>query len=119
MFNGDIGFVEKINSRERTLTVLFDDERRVVYDFIGLDELEPAYAVTVHKSQGSEFPCVVLPMYPVAPLLMTRNLFYTAVTRAKRLVVLVGRESAMRQMVDNDQEQTRYSLLRRRLEGGL
>ncbi len=108
VFNGDVGFIDEIDIKEETLTVLFE-ERRVVYDFSQLDELDLAYAVTVHKSQGSEFEAVVMPMYPTAPMLQNRNLLYTAVTRAKKLVVLCGRENVIRAMVDNISEQKRYS----------
>lgn len=83
--------------------------------FYQLDELEPAYAITVHKSQGSEFEIVVMPMYQAPPMLLSRNLFYTAVTRAKRLVVLVGSERIMRTMVDNNRHVQRYSSLDQKL----
>jgi len=116
VFNGDVGYIETIDEEENTLTVLFDDDRRVKYDYNQLDELELAYAITVHKSQGSEFPVVVMPVFPGAPMLMSRNLFYTAVTRAKKLVVLVGMESVIKTMVDNNRETTRYSGLRKKLE---
>jgi exodeoxyribonuclease V alpha subunit len=116
VFNGDVGYIEKINPEEEYITVVFDD-RRVVYSFSQLDELELAYAVTVHKSQGSEFEAVVMPMYPAPPMLLSRNLFYTAVTRAKKLVVLVGRESIVEKMVENASESKRYSLLKNRLGG--
>lgn len=116
VFNGDVGFIEKINFDKENVKVIFDD-RICVYDFSQLDELDLAYAVTVHKSQGSEFDVVVMPMYPVAPLLQSRNLFYTSVTRAKKLVVLVGRSSVIANMVDNVNEQKRYSGLLNKLEG--
>ena len=96
----------------------FDDGRRAVYDSSMLDELEPAYCMSVHKSQGSEFEAVVLPLFSGPPMLMTRNLLYTAVTRAKKLVVLVGRESCVRQMVDNNHILRRYSALTERLKQG-
>ena len=117
-FNGDIGFVVSVNRREMELTVEFDDGRRAVYDSSMLDELEPAYCMSVHKSQGSEFEAVVLPLFSGPPMLMTRNLLYTAVTRAKKLVVLVGRESCVRQMVDNNHILRRYSALTERLKQG-
>ena len=117
-FNGDIGFVVSVNRRELELTVEFDDGRRAVYDSSMLDELEPAYCMSVHKSQGSEFEAVVLPLFSGPPMLMTRNLLYTAVTRAKKLVVLVGRESCVRQMVDNNHILRRYSALTERLKQG-
>jgi len=97
--------------------VLFDEERLVRYDFNQLEELEMAYAVTVHKSQGSEFDAVIIPMFPCAPQLMCRNLLYTAVTRAKTLVVLVGRESVMHTMIANNKQVERYSGLCAKIRG--
>lgn len=114
VFNGDVGFVTDINIPRQTLTVTYDD-RRVVYDFIGLDELELAYATTVHKSQGSEFDVVIMPMFDTHRLLMTRNLLYTAITRAKRLVILVGKEEVLKQFVDNNNVLMRYSGLKEKL----
>ncbi len=93
------------------MTVIFDD-RAVIYDFMLLDELELAYAATVHKSQGSEFDAVIMPMCETHRLLMTRNLLYTAITRAKKLVVLVGNEDVIKQYVDNDNIQRRFSGLK-------
>ena len=101
------------------MTVLFDDERTVEYDYQQLEELELAYCLSVHKSQGSEFPCVVLPLISGPPLLMTRNLLYTAVTRARQLVVIIGRPGCVRQMVLNDHTQARYSSLCERLKRAL
>ncbi len=115
VFNGDVGYVESINDDDNIMTVIFDDDKKVKYEFGQLEELELAYALTVHKSQGSEFPVVVMPMFPGAPMLMSRNLFYTAVTRAKELVVLVGQENVIRRMVDNNREIKRYSGLARKL----
>jgi exodeoxyribonuclease V alpha subunit len=109
VFNGDVGMISKINEEAQTIEVLFDDERLVEYDFSILDEIEPAFAVTIHKSQGSEFPVVVIPVFPGPPVLMTRNLLYTAVTRAKKLVVLVGEEDSLRSMVENQRETLRNS----------
>ena len=99
------------------MSVEFDDGRRAVYDSGMLDELEIAYCMSVHKSQGSEFEAVVLPLLSGPPMLMTRNLLYTAVTRAKRLVVIVGRESCVSMMVENNRILTRYSALSQRLSG--
>ncbi|MBE7035114.1 MAG: ATP-dependent RecD-like DNA helicase [Ruminococcaceae bacterium] len=110
VYNGDIGVIESIDSD--TVTVLFDGERYVDYKPAMLEELEHAYAVTVHKSQGSEFPAVVMPVFHGVPRLMTRNLIYTAVTRATRLVVLVGQKSAVETMVQNNFEEKRYSALK-------
>ena len=110
LFNGDIGTVEEIDLSEESLTVRFDD-RLATYSFDMLDELELAYAITVHKSQGSEYPVVVMPMYYCPPMLMTRNLFYTAVTRAKSMVILVGRSDVPERMVENNREILRYTTL--------
>ena len=115
VFNGDIGFIIAVDRREKALTVEFDDGRVAEYDESLLDELELAYCMSVHKSQGSEFDAVVLPLISGPPMLMTRNLLYTAVTRAKRLVVIVGREGCVRQMVDNNRILHRYSALDWRL----
>ncbi len=107
VFNGDIGAVEKIGSGGE-MTVIFDD-RIVKYDIESSDELDHAYAITVHKSQGSEYPVVIIPVYDCAPQLLTRHLLYTAITRASRMVVLVGREDIIRRMVDNDIVDGRYT----------
>ncbi|MBR0464699.1 MAG: ATP-dependent RecD-like DNA helicase [Clostridia bacterium] len=115
VFNGDMGFIIGIDPEEHTVTVAFDDERVVEYDDETLEELELSYCVSVHKSQGSEFPCVVMPAWNMPPLLMTRNLFYTAITRAKKLVVLVGREACIRRQVSNARILQRYSALGGRL----
>ena len=116
VFNGDIGYILAVDRRARALTVEFDDGRVADYDESLLDELELAYCMSVHKSQGSEFDAVVLPLLSGPPMLMTRNLLYTAVTRAKRLVVIVGREGCVRAMVDNNHVARRYSALDVRLE---
>ena len=115
VFNGDMGIIREIDVKSKYMTVLFDDDRIVDYEFTRLDELDLSYAITVHKSQGSEFPIVILPVFHCAPMLMCRNLFYTAVTRAKDMVILVGDESAVRHMVDNNTERERYSGLAERL----
>jgi len=117
VFNGDVGSIYSINHKGQYLEVLFDEERLVRYDFNQLEELEMAYAVTVHKSQGSEFDAVIIPMFPCAPQLMCRNLLYTAVTRAKTLVVLVGRESVMHTMIANNKQVERYSGLCAKIRG--
>ncbi len=115
VFNGDVGFITKIDNRSQKVSVVFDD-KLVEYDFLLLDELELAYAVTVHKSQGSEFDVVVMPMFETHRLLMTRNLLYTAITRAKSLVVLVGRAEYIKTFVDNDNIQGRFSGLKDKLQ---
>lgn len=114
VFNGDVGFIIEIDNYNQKLTVQYDD-KLVVYDFLLLDEIELAYAVTVHKSQGSEFDAVIMPMFETHRLLMTRNLLYTAVTRAKSLVVLVGQEEIMAQYISNNNVQRRFSGLKDKL----
>lgn len=109
VFNGDIGFIHKIDKEENKVTVIFDGDKFVEYEFAQLEELELAYAMTVHKSQGSEFPVVVMPMTWVAPVLANRNLLYTGVTRGKKAVVLVGSERQMMAMVDNNSTKKRNS----------
>lgn len=116
VFNGDMGFIESIDNENKVLSVIFDDERKVIYDFAFLDELELAYAITIHKSQGSEFPVVIIPVYMGAPFLMNRNLLYTGITRAKRMVVVVGVPKALKFMVDNTRSMERYSSLRWRIQ---
>lgn len=111
IYNGDIGYIEEVNNT--SVTVIFDEDKRVEYPNSMLEELEHAYAVTVHKSQGSEFPAVVMPVFHGAPMLMNRNLIYTAITRAKDFVALVGQKSAAEKMVDNDYEAKRYSSLKK------
>ena len=114
IFNGDIGVIESINNEEAYMKIRFDD-RVATYDFVLLEELELAYAITVHKSQGSEYPVVIIPMYSCPPMLMTRNLLYTAVTRAKKMVVMVGRAEIVMKMVENNSEILRYTTLKHRL----
>lgn len=116
VFNGDMGFIESIDLEGKKLSIIFDDERRVIYDFMYLDELDLAYAITIHKSQGSEFPVVIIPAYMGAPLLMNRNLLYTGITRAKEMVVVVGIPKALKYMVDNTRSMERYSSLNWRIK---
>ena len=115
IFNGDVGFIRSVDKESGILSVMFDEDKIAEYDFSMLDELELAYAVTVHKSQGSEFPVVVMPVMWFPPVLATRNLLYTAVTRGKRAVVLCGSEERIRAMVDNNRISLRYSGLKNRL----
>ncbi len=121
IFNGDIGTIEKIDNSEGIFVINFDD-RICEYDVSSLDELEHAWAVTVHKSQGSEYPYVIFPLYSCAPMLLTRNLFYTAVTRAKKMVILVGKRWVVSQMVENERHAVRYTglcdMLKRNSERG-
>src|SRR5208282_639416 len=106
--NGDIGQIVKIDPVERELTIRFD-QRDVVYDFGELDEVSLAYAITIHKSQGSEFPCVVTPLAMQQYMLLQRNLIYTGVTRGRKLVVLIGQRKALVLAVKNNQTQNRFS----------
>ena len=115
VFNGDMGIIREINEYTERLTVEFDEGRYVEYPFANLEELELAYAVTIHKSQGSEYPAVVIPLLPGPRMLMNRNLLYTAVTRAKSCVTLVGDPAVFDQMIDNAMEQKRYSTLSLRM----
>ncbi len=115
IYNGDIGIIREINSFAELLTVEFDEGRMVEYSFKQLEELELAYAITIHKSQGSEYPAVVIPVFSGPRMLMTRNLIYTAVTRAKSCVCLVGTPEVFKEMVNNEMEQRRYSGLKERI----
>ncbi len=116
VFNGDMGVIDNINFYSEKLTVKFEDDRYVEYPFKQLDELELAYAVTVHKSQGSEYPAVVIPLLSGPRMLMNRNILYTAVTRAKKCVCIVGTEEVFYGMVENGNEQKRYSTLAKRIQ---
>ena len=111
LFNGDIGVIERIDTNEERIIIRFDD-KTAEYGYDMLDELELAYAITVHKSQGSEYPVVIIPMYSCAPMLMARNLLYTAVTRAKSMVVLVGRLDIPRKMTENNRLILRFTTLK-------
>lgn len=114
VFNGDIGVIERIEPEHERMVILFD-ERRVYYDFSLLDELEHAYAITVHKSQGSEYPVVIIPIYGCSERLLTRHMLYTAITRASRMVILVGREDLIRRMVDSVSDDKKFTGLSRRI----
>ena len=110
VYNGDIGTVTGFDTEENLMEVRFDD-RRCALDLTQVDEVDHAYAVTVHKSQGSEYPCVILPLYDCAPMLLSRNLLYTAVTRASKMVILVGKLSVLERMVENNRHQVRCTML--------
>lgn len=116
VFNGDCGIITAIKEDEELVVVTFEDSKVVEYEFNQLDELELAYAVTIHKSQGSEYPVVILPIHSGPPMLLSRNLLYTAVTRAKKMVVGVGLVETVQRMVDNNREIERYSSLGRHLK---
>ncbi len=115
VFNGDVGIIKEINDWAKTVTVIFDENKKVDYPFTGLDELELAYAITIHKSQGSEYPAVVIPMMEGPKMLMNRNILYTAITRAKKCVTLVGDANAFYSMIDNTSQAKRYSGLKDRI----
>lgn len=116
VFNGDFGYIESIDLEDNILKVLFDEDRLVEYTFNNLDELKLAYAITVHKSQGSEFPVVIIPVHWGPPMLLTRNLIYTGITRAKELVVLVGEEKYLYMMIKNNRISKRYSSLDKKIK---
>ena len=116
IFNGDMGKILEINEFSRTLTIQYDESRNVEYAYSQLDELELAYAVTIHKSQGSEYPAVILPLMGGPKQLFSRNLLYTGVTRAKKCVAILGYEDTVRDMVDNNHSNIRYTGLRDRID---
>jgi exodeoxyribonuclease V alpha subunit len=118
VFNGDLGIVQEIDDEEEKVVIIFDDDKTVEYDFSILDEIEPAFAVTIHKSQGSEFPVVIIPLFQGPQILLTRNLLYTAITRAKDLVILVGQDKVLFEMIENQRETLRYSGLSDKLRKG-
>ena len=111
IFNGDTGIIVEINTFAETVTVLFDEGKKVEYKYSQLDELELAYAITIHKAQGSEYNAVVIPIFMGPQMLMNRNLLYTAVTRAKKCVTIVGSSNMVQLMIDNTSEQKRYTSL--------
>lgn len=115
VFNGDLGYITHINNEDDIVTIIFDDEKEVEYDFSDLDEIKLSYATTVHKAQGSEFPVVVMPIHWGPPMLLTRNLIYTAITRASQLVVLVGEMKYLNIMIKNNKIEQRYSSLDRKI----
>lgn len=108
IFNGDIGIIREIDPAAQLIAIDFDG-RIAEYDFNMTEELELAYAITVHKSQGSEYPIVVIPLYSYTPKLLTRNLFYTAITRAQQMVILVGDGEIANRMIDNNRQTKRYT----------
>lgn len=116
VFNGDTGILTKINEFSETAEVEFEDGRIAEYSFKQLEELELAYAVTIHKSQGSEYPAVVMPILSGPKMLLNRNLLYTAVTRAKKCVTIVGSEVVFEEMIANEKQQKRFSSLHIRLK---
>ena len=115
IFNGDMGIIREINTYEESITVKFDEQRKVKYPYSLLEELELAYAITIHKAQGSEYPAVVIPLLQGPRQLYNRNLLYTAVTRAKKCVTLVGSNAVFQEMIQNTQEQERNTSLSERI----
>lgn len=116
VFNGELGIIEKINEVEKTITVKFDDGKTAVYENTDLDQLEHAYAITVHKAQGSEFDVVILPITQLAPMLQTRNLIYTAITRAKKLLIVIGNKNVIDYMIKNNNTKNRNTGLEYKLK---
>ena len=116
IFNGELGIIDRINKEEKTVRVKFDDGKIATYDNTDLDQLEHAYAITVHKSQGSEFDVVILVASQSAPMLLTRNLIYTAMTRAKKLLIVIGSQSVVSYMIQNNTTRQRNTGLTYKLE---
>ena len=116
VFNGDTGIVMEIVPFNKSMTVRFEDGRYVEYSFDDLDELELAYSITVHKAQGSEYPAVIIPMYVGPRMLMNRNILYTAITRARKCVCIIGEEQVFMQMAKNESEAKRYTSLDERIK---
>ncbi len=115
IFNGDMGIVKEINEYSQDVVVEFDESRRVRYPFADLDEIELAYAITIHKSQGSEYPAVIMPILGGPRMLLNRNLLYTAVTRAKNTVCILGSKETVYTMVDNEEQLKRFTGLKERI----
>ncbi len=115
IYNGDIGYIQSIDLEKEKVSILFDDEKLVDYDFEELEQLEHAYAITIHKSQGSEFDYVILPLYTGYAKLLTRNLLYTAMTRAKKMLIIVGNQNVVHYMVDNIESKNRKTGLKQKL----
>ena len=112
IYNGDIGYITNIEPNSHQVTVKFDDGKICKYEKTDLYQITLAYAITIHKSQGSEFDCVVIPLVPGAPIIITRNLLYTAITRAKKTVVLVGSKQILARMIHNNYTAKRFTLLK-------
>ncbi|MFZ7121708.1 MAG: ATP-dependent RecD-like DNA helicase [Eubacteriaceae bacterium] len=119
VFNGDIGIIDKISTENKKLVIIFDYEKKAIYDFEELDELMLSYAITVHKSQGSEFPVIIMPIFKGPGILLNRNLLYTAITRAKELVILIGHKQYIQGMIKNTKNNKRLTGLRQRIESNI
>ena len=116
VFNGELGKIEKISSKVKTIFVRFDDGKVATYEGNELEQLEHAYSITVHKSQGSEFDVVILVVAQTAPMLLTRNLIYTAMTRAKKLLIVIGAQSTINYMINNNTTRHRNTGLKFKLQ---
>ena len=116
IFNGELGIIDRINKEEKTVRVKFDDGKIATYDNTDLDQLEHAYAITVHKSQGSEFDVVIMPIVQAAPMLLTRNLLYTGMTRAKKMLIIVGNANVIEYMINNADNKKRNTGLEYKLK---
>ena len=116
IFNGDMGIIREINDYSEDLTVEYDEHRLVRYQFFELDEIELSYAITIHKSQGSEYPAVVMPILGGPRMLLNRNLLYTGITRARNTVCILGSSQTLTEMTQNEQQLKRYTGLRSRIE---
>ena len=116
VFNGELGIIERINPVEKNVRVKFDDGKTAIYENADLDQLEHAYAITVHKAQGSEFDVVILPICQLAPMLQTRNLIYTAITRAKKMLIVIGNKNIVDYMIANNNTKNRNTGLKYKME---
>lgn len=116
VFNGELGTIEKIDEQEKMLKIRFDDEKEVWYDFSDLDQIEHAYSITIHKAQGSEFDVVIMVLPQAAPMLLTRNLLYTGMTRAKKLLIVIGSNNVLDFMIQNLDTKKRNTGLKEKLE---
>ena len=116
VFNGDIGVIRKIEENAQIITIEFDENKTVEYPFSLLEELELAYAITIHKSQGSEYPAIIMPLLGGSPLLMNRNLLYTGITRARKCVTILGKPDVLNAMIHNTTEEERYTSLAIRIK---
>ena len=115
VFNGDMGMIREIDESARSVVVEYDEHRRVTYSFQQMEEVELAYAITIHKSQGSEYPAVILPLMGGPRMLFNRNLLYTGVTRARDCVTILGNRQVVREMIANESEAKRYTSLDKRI----
>ena len=115
IFNGDTGIIKEINDYSQTMIVEYDENRRVTYAYAQLDEVELAYAITIHKAQGSEYPAVIMPLLTGPKMLFNRNLLYTGVTRAKKCVTILGSSKTLEEMIENKSEKGRYTGLKERI----